>query len=563
MSSILFLTVVQLFGRLTQISPSKCESLSQHETSNACDYICHPKPNYSPSQGRVVFASELYRSPSEVSEQKTQYVAPKLTDCVYDVAIVGAGVVGCAIAYRLSMLHGLRTILFDENVDVGEGTSKANSAIIHTGFDAEPGSLESVLLHEASSEWPQLAQKLKIPYKVVGAMVVATNEEEEKKLSEVLLKAKENNVFDCVHLSKQQIRLLEKNVSNNICGGVFVPREAIVDPFAVPIAFAEVALKNGADICLGAKIHTIRTYKKDYRGKPNEIIFRPSHKDCPSISLSEKDIVVRAKHVINASGLGSRKLAESYDPNTAELLDINPRRGEFMILKDGDLVNRIILPMPNKVTKGILVTPTIFGNTLCGPTAEDLPSSAIHDTPVVTRSGLDAVLRDSALLVPKVINAEVVTTYAGHRCNRKGGSYFVYHDQEMGISTISGVRSTGLSTSPAFSKLIVNQLFPHVPIKQDAVDNRERYPPWYNRTEGEGIIVCSHENVFEETIRESLRSPLRIHTLDSVKRRTRALMGICQGLDCQERVAEIVREETGVEKVTKRGCDSFSLQKDS
>lgn len=513
---------------------------------DTCPERCHPKPSssISPKHGKVIFASEVH-----YGEQQLQPI--------YDVAVIGAGVVGCAIAYRLSLLHGIKAILVDENIDVGEGTSKSNSAIIHTGFDAEPGSLESKLLQEASAEWPILAKQLKIPYKAVGAVLVATNPEEESKLEDIIVKAEKNNVWDCRRLSKEQVALLEPQVSPHVTGGVLIPREAIADPFATPIAYAEVAVQNGVDICFGAKVHGIST-NMDHTSGINNITFSPSIKDCP-IKHSTTKLTIRAKHVINAAGLGSRILSESYDPNIAKELEINPRRGQFLVLQDGLIVSRIVLPMPNEITKGILVCPTIFGNTLCGPTAEDLPASACSDVPTCTTEGLSEVRRGAKSLVPVVANSPVVTTYAGHRCNRKGGSYFVHHDMTRGITTISGVRSTGLSTSPSFSRLIVNQIFPHHSSRHDALQYRQKYPPWYQHNHDGKDPVCSYENVSEEDIRQAIQSPLRPHTFDSIKRRTRALMGICQGSDCQDRVAEIIAVETGIKMITKCGCHSFTV----
>lgn len=531
--------------------------ISVCQESTPCSNQCHPLPQktISLNSGNVVFASEIHRNDGKVQ------LLP-----MYDVAIIGAGVVGCAIAYRLSLLQGIRTILIDENLDVGEGTSKGNSAIIHTGFDAEPNSLESQLLQESSVEWPILAKQLKIPYNSVGALLVAITDAELGKLKDVITKARKNNVFDYTVLSKEEIIKLEPNVSSDVHGGILIPREAIADPFAAPIAYAEVAVQNGVDICFGAKVHSISSSSRttslhlSRQHRFNTISISPSTKDCPvSPSSSAECLTLKAKHVINASGLGSRLLAESYDEDIANQLDINPRRGQFYVLQDGSIVNRIILPMPNEVTKGILVCPTIFGNTLCGPTAEDLPYSTFQDPPIVTSSGLNEVRRGAISLVPAVLNAQTVTTYAGHRCNRKSGSYFVYHDFGKGITTISGIRSTGLSSSPAFSRMIVDHLFPNHPIRRDAIQYRSHYPSWYNHNVYGKDFVCSYEKVTEQDIRKAIHSPLRPHTFDSIKRRTRVLMGACQGSDCQERLAEIIAEETGLKTITKCGCQSVSF----
>ncbi|RYH28292.1 FAD-dependent oxidoreductase, partial [archaeon] len=459
-----------LVPRLLGVSIPRVVAFCEEERFDSCDSNCHPPiPTSKPGHGKVVFASEVQRNSKLLNS-----VHPN--DAVYDVAVVGAGVVGSAIAYRLSMLHGIKTILLDENIDVGEGTSKANSAIIHTGFDADPGTLESHLLQEASQEWPSLAAALKIPYESIGALLIATTADEKQQLEEVLSKARKNSVTDCVLLSKERVLALDPAVTPTVLGGVLIPREAIADPFATPIAYAEVAVENGVDVCLGASVVAIQRKNKSY----NEVVLRPSPKDCPPSTSTSPDIIIKAKHIINAAGLGSRDLALTYSKSVARELEINPRRGEFLVLSP-QIVNHIILPLPNELTKGVLVSPTIFGNTLCGPTAVDLPVSMCRDVPKVTQFGLDEVKKGGGRLVPSTLTTDIVTTYAGHRCNRKGGSYFVHHDREGGVTTIGGVRSTGLSTSPSFSRYVVDQIFPNARIRQDAVRTRERYPSWYEK----------------------------------------------------------------------------------
>eukprot|EP01031_Cornospumella_fuschlensis_P038565 gene38565-46877_t len=356
------MSISTLFPRLISISLSRFVTFCEEDRFDSCDLSCHPPiPTPKPGSGKVVFASEVIRNPKLLSGTTNSNE--------YDVAIIGAGVVGTAIAYRLSMLRGIKTILLDENIDVGEGTSKANSAIIHTGFDADPGTLESQLLHEASEEWPRLASALKIPYEPVGALLIATNLEEKQQLKEVIAKARKNLVMDCQELSREQVLSMEPSVTSDVVGGVLIPRESIADPFATPIAYAEVAVNNGVDVCLGASVVAVRRQSGNLC---NELVVRPSPKDCPT-STPSPDVIIKAKRIINAAGLGSRDLALTYSQEMANELEINPRKGEFVVLSPR-VVDRIILPLPNQLTKGILVCPTIFGNTLCGPTAVDLPS---------------------------------------------------------------------------------------------------------------------------------------------------------------------------------------------
>ena len=180
----------------------------------------------------------------------------QLGDIPYDVAIVGAGIVGTALAYKLSK-YKLKILLLDKNYDVGEGTSKGSSAIIHTGFDAPIDTLESELVTKASREWPELAKKLKIPHDECGALVLAIDNEQQKQLEKVYAKGLKNGVTDIKILSSEEAKKLEPNITDDVLGGILIPRETLADPFATTIAFAEVALSNGVDIILGVKITTV------------------------------------------------------------------------------------------------------------------------------------------------------------------------------------------------------------------------------------------------------------------------------------------------------------------
>ncbi len=296
-------------------------------------------------------------------------------DRPYDVAILGAGVIGCALAYELSQ-YRLRIVMIDRAFDVGEGTSKGNSAIIHTGFDAEPGSLESQLVTGASRQWPQLANKLKIPFQATSALMLALDDAQLAELPALREKALANGVDDVALVTRADAKRLEPQISDAVRGGLVVHRESIVDPFTTCIAYAEVAVENGVDIVFGAEVSEI------------------SDADAAIKSVVASGVRIPARWVINACGLGSRKLLDAY---RGEPIDINPRRGQFVVY-DRDcspLVTRILLPIPTKKTKGMLVAPTIFGNLIAGPTAEDLPPN-YADGPCTTHEGLAAVLASTA-----------------------------------------------------------------------------------------------------------------------------------------------------------------------
>lgn len=477
----------------------------------------------------------------------------------FDVAIIGAGVVGCALAYQLSLFE-LRVLVLEAKYDVGEATSKGNSAIIHTGFDATPGTLESRFVTRASRLWPALAERLKVPMRLVGAVLVALDGEQLAELPDLQAKARKNGVEDVELLSAEQVRRMEPYVTPDVRGGLLVPRESIIDPFSVPIAFAELAVANGVHFVFGIEVRSIEDadravkYVVDARGNR-----------------------FAARRVVNVAGLGSQRLARGYHGTP---LSLNPRRGQFLVYDKNlaSLVSRILLPTPTPTTKGKLVAPTIFGNLLAGPTAEDLPWGAAEATST-TIQGLAEVRDAASRMCPSLARHRPVASYAGARCNCAEGSYQIHlHDGgNEGVITVSGVRSTGLTASPALAEHLVSQLQDKCGLelspKAGAVEQRAEkdWPGWWKRPYEDsarvasepdyGRITCFCETISKGEIKDALNSPLAPRTLDAVKRRTRSLMGRCQGFNCLIHVAEICGDHHGIpwHHVTKHGPGSSLL----
>lgn len=477
----------------------------------------------------------------------------------YDVAIVGAGVVGCALAHALSR-YQLRILLCDKNYDVGEGTSKGNSAIIHTGFDAPVGSLEADLVTRASRRWPELVEKLKIPFRQSGGLLLALDEEQAKELPKLRDKALANGVEDVELVSAQEVSRLEPNATPASFGGLLVPRESIVDPFTVSIAFAEVAVTNGVDALFGYDVAAVGDASRPVK----TLVDRAGRR-------------IRARVVINVAGLGSRRLTETYG---GRRYDINPRRGQFLVYDKnlGGLLQRILLPVPTATTKGKLVTPTIFGNLLAGPTAEDLPLDQVDagSTTIEELSGVRAV---ALRMCPPLDDHRPIASYAGLRCNCAQGSYMIEIGDgwHPGIITVSGVRSTGLTAAPTLADHLVEQLrkTDWLALKPDpqAVDSRPPscWPGWWRRPFDDparmaaepnyGRMICFCENVSKQEILDALDSPLCPRTLDALKRRTRVLTGRCQGFNCRVAIAETISRHCGLplESITERGPGSALL----
>jgi glycerol-3-phosphate dehydrogenase len=473
----------------------------------------------------------------------------------YDMVIIGAGVVGCALAYKLSRFQS-KVLLIDKNYDVGEGTSKGNSAIVHTGFDAAVGTLESKLVTRASRQWPELAAKLKIPYDPCGALLIALNEEQHVQLDKIYKKALDNGVDDVQLLTAAQARELEPGIASDVRGGMLVPREALADPFMLSIACAEVALTNGVDILLGAPVVAVENADSPVKN----IITASGH-------------AISTRLIINVAGLGSRLLADQYN---GAAFDINPRRGQFLIFDkySRSLTKRILLPIPTAQTKGVLVIPTIFGNLLAGPTAEDFPleNTSFLDT---TKDGLQGISAQVSAMLPALKTQPVIGTYSGARCNCAQGSYLIrYHDGHNNILTVTGIRSTGFTSSPALADHLIAGMKDHhmfTPVEDpQAVDYRSEscWPGWWRKPQEKNMLiekrsdyghtVCFCEQISEAEITEALDSPLKPRTLDAVKRRTRTQMGRCQGFDCQIRIAEMISNHCGLppQAITKNGPGS-------
>ncbi|MEN8251438.1 MAG: NAD(P)/FAD-dependent oxidoreductase [Bacteroidota bacterium] len=498
----------------------------------------------------------LYYWPNEGLDESLKFTnSSQLGDDPYDIAIVGAGIVGTALAYKLSK-YKLKILLLDKNYDVGEGTSKGSSAIIHTGFDAPVDTLESKLVTQASAEWPELAKKLKIPFEECGALLLATDDEQQQQLEKVFDKAIRNGVNDLQMLSAEQARNLEPNITDKVLGGISIPRESIIDTFSAAIAFSEIALANGVDILLGTEVVGVETKEESIKQL-----------------VTESGQKIPAKIVVNVAGLGSEKLAKLYN---GESFDTNPRRGQFLIFDKFSraAIKHILLPIPTAQTKGVLVIPTIFGNLIAGPTAEDFTheDSVLTDT---TDDQLHSLLEGASNLYPELKQQAVISIFAGVRSNCSQGSYWIrLHDGEKGILTVAGIRSTGLTSSPALAQYLIDQLYESFDLnleeKPHAVDSRteSEWPGWWKpqyeniemvkNSPDFGRVICNCEQISKGDILQHLDSPLKPRTLDSIKRRTRTQTGRCQGFDCMVKVAETISGHCTIplDMVTKRGPGS-------
>lgn len=470
----------------------------------------------------------------------------------YDVAIIGAGVVGALIARELSRFD-LKLCLVDREADVAMGTTKANSAIVHAGYDAAEGSLKARLNVLGNSMMEQLARELHVPFRRTGSLVLAFDEKDMTVLEQLLQRGIANGVPGLAILDGEAVKRLEPQVSGSVLGALHAPTAGIVCPYELAIGAAENAVINGAEIRLGFEVAEIR-HEKD------------------GFTLVSPGGEVSTRYVVNAAGLYADKVAAMAGDSS---FSIKPRKGEYLLMdkSQGGLVKSVIFQTPSSLGKGILVTPTVDGNLLLGPTAVDLEDREDTST---TGTGLEKVINGALRLVPGISSREAVTSFAGLRAVPSDGDFIIAPAKGVrGFVNAAGIESPGLSASPAIAGYVAGllekeglRLKPREgfnPVRQpirhlkDLPDCEKeeliKSDPMYGR------IICRCEGITEGEIVESIRRPVGATNLDAVKRRTRSGMGRCQGGFCTPRLIEILSRELGIpmEEVTKNGGNSRLL----
>jgi glycerol-3-phosphate dehydrogenase len=451
----------------------------------------------------------------------------------FDVAVIGGGVVGCAVARALSACD-VRTVLLEAASDVGTGTSKANTAILHTGFDAPPGSLEARLVARGYDLLGGYAAEAGIPVERTGAVLVAWSGEEWEQLPALEEKAHANGSSDVRRLGPDELYALEPHLGPEARGGLLVPREAILCPFTATLALATEAVLNGVELRLSSPV--LSTAR---RGTEH-------HLETPAGTVA-------ARCVVNAAGLHADTVEALFGRRR---FCVRPRRGELIVFDKlaRSLVERVILPVPTRTTKGVLVAPTVFGNLLLGPTAVDVADREDRST---TREGLEYLLARGVRIVPALAGEEVTATYAGLRAATESSDYQVHFDAADQYLCLGGIRSTGVSASLALAEHAVELLSSVIALPPRADRRRVHMPPVgeamlrphedAGRVAGNpdyGRLVCHCERVSVGEVRDALRAPIPARTLDGMRRRTRCLQGRCQGFYCLARLTTLMAEET-------------------
>jgi glycerol-3-phosphate dehydrogenase len=432
----------------------------------------------------------------------------------FDIAVIGGGVVGLAILRRLA-LAGLKCVLLEKGADILSGASKGNSALLHTGFDAPAGSVELSCMQSGYEEYLSIREKLNLPLLETSALVVAWNEEERGKLSGIVEKAHANSVGDVRLLSQTELKVREPKLAGSALAAVLVPGEHVIDPWSAPLAYAQQALAHSAVIHRNAEVTS-------------------AEKTGDHWQLKAGNIDVKANVVINAAGLFGDRVENFVRPSP---FTIKPRKGQFVVFDKpaARLVRAIILPVPTERTKGVVLFRTIFGNLAIGPTAEDTDEREAGTCDTATLEKLKARAIE---MVPALSGVGVNAIYAGLRPATEHKDYVIEALPGRNWITVGGIRSTGLTGSLGIAQHVEKLMRKHFgplpkrrPVSQwTPVPNLAEHMIRPYRRGGE--IVCHCEWVTRGEIDAALQGPLPAGDLGGLKRRTRAMMGRCQGFNC-------------------------------
>lgn len=453
---------------------------------------------------------------------------------MFDVAIIGCGVIGAACAYELSK-YQLSVCTLEASNDVANGTSKANSAIVHAGYDPHPGTGMARLNVEGNRLMGLLCEKLDVPYKRIGSHVLGFDDADKATLQELYRRGVANGVPGMQLLTGEEARAMEPNLSENVVASLWAPSAGVVSPWELTLALAETAVRNGADLRLCCPVTAI--------SKAND-----------HFCLTTPSGTVAARLVINAAGVRSGEVAALVGDD----YEIQPNRGEYFLLdkSEGTRVNSVIFQCPNANGKGVLVSPTVHGNLIVGPSAANTDSA---DDTRNTAADLDFVRTMALKSVPSVSFRENIRNFSGVRANHKQYDFLIEESKAApGLLHLAGIKSPGLTAAPAIALEAVKFVDSKLALteKETYIDSRRRIrfteltaeekndlirqDPRYGR------VICRCETVTEGEIVAAIHSPIPATTVNGVKRRAGAGMGRCQGGFCGPRVQEILARELGL-----------------
>ncbi len=468
---------------------------------------------------------------------------------MFDIIIIGAGVAGSASARELSRYKANICVLEKEE-DVCCGTSKANSAIVHAGYDAAPGSLMARLNVEGNRIMPKLAQELDFPFHPCGSFVVCLSEEDMPNLQELYERGIQNGVEGLeIITDRERFLKMEPNLSDRTVAVLYAPTAGIVCPFHLNIALAENAYTNGVDFKFNTEVTAVNRIDGGWELKTSRGTYQ-------------------SRYVVNAAGVHADLF---HNMVSEEKIHITPRRGDYCLLDKsaGSHVSRTIFALPGKYGKGVLVSPTIHGNLIVGPTAIDIEDKEATAT---TRGGLDELIAKADMNVKNIPMRQVITSFSGLRAHEDNHEFIIKElDDAPGFIDCAGIESPGLTSCPAIGTLVAEilkdkmQLSPNPdfngtrkgPVNPNELSKEERIR-LIEENPSYGNIICRCEMITEGEIKDAINRPLGARSLDGVKRRTRAGMGRCQSGFCSPRTMEILHRECQIpmEEITKSGGKS-------
>lgn len=467
---------------------------------------------------------------------------------MYDVIIIGAGVAGAASARELSRYQAKICVLEKEE-DVCCGTSKANSAIVHAGYDAAEGSLMAKLNVRGNEMMEQLSKDLDFPFKRNGSLVVCLHEDEMPGLEALYKRGIINGVPGLRILNREELRAMEPNISDEACAALYAPTGGIVCPFNLNIAMAENANANGVEFHFDTEVTDLRPVEDGWEIRTSKGTYK-------------------TRYVVNAAGVYADKF---HNMVSNKKIHITPRRGDYCLLDKtaGNLVSHTVFALPGKYGKGVLVTPTVHGNLLVGPTAIDIENKEGTNT---TREGLNEVITKAGMNVKNIPMRQVITSFAGLRAHEDGHEFLIGElEDAKGFIDCAGIESPGLTSSPAIGEMVADILKEKMDLREkenfiatrkgvlnpNTLSKEERIQLIKEKPEY-GNIICRCEMITEGEIIDAIRRPLGAKSLDGVKRRTRAGMGRCQAGFCSPRTMEILAREChkSMFEITKSGGNS-------
>ena len=476
-----------------------------------------------------------------------------------DVVVIGGGVVGTAAVRELSRFN-LDIILLEKEADLGCGTSKANSGIIHAGYNASSNTLKGRMNIKSNPQFDKICDDLDVLFERIGSLVVGFDESDLKHLKKIKANGEKQGINDLEIIDKKILQEKEKHINPEAKYGLFAPTAGIISPYELAIAYGDNAVLNGAEVMLNTKVTELITEKDKLK------------------AVKTNKGVIETELVINAAGVFADKIAQM----GRDSMKIKPRKGEYHLFDKeyGFLADHVLFPIPTEKSKGILVTPTVHGNLLIGPNSYYIDEK---DDVSTTKAGMKEVMQGARKLIPDLPETGVITSFSGLRAAAQDEDFIIgFSDTTTGLIHTAGIQSPGLSSTPAIAAKIVdlvkeyaakNQNF-ELSLKKEFQEKNPEYPhyddykdkinEWENYIEEDddyGKVICRCETVTKGEIIDAIHRPVPAQTLDAIKRRTRAGSGRCQAGFCGPRVVEILAEELGISplEVTKKGGNSEVL----